>query len=352
MHSNQERSGSILWVGGSSGLAHTYVNQFGSKHLVLVGSQSLPPAWVSKNNADYVALDLKRLTNEKANEFLQQYPSISSIVIGVRPRLVAPYNEEANALAMVQGIQCLLSNACVLLPDLRIVLHISSVAAADHLRCQSFASENDKLPPLSEYTASYDIFKRQCEDVISRICSANQIPYTHLRLSAIFSDDPRCIQCNALFLQSRISCFLPLAIDCNSGANVSRAIDTILCRASESTSHDIKTVYNYTRPSSLHRPVPYGYYLEKYRVAHGLQSTSIWIPVWIVTSFVSAFHWFAQWNVYLKLPYIDSLDYLLQVSSREHSFNCSLFQGDFPELDEETILECFVRRRVYLRESK
>ena len=40
--------------------------------------------------------------------------------------------------------------------------------------------------------------------------------------------------------------------------------------------------------------------------------------------------------------------YLLQVASREHSFDCSRFGLDFPGLEEESILECFQRRRKVL----
>jgi hypothetical protein len=164
---------------------------------------------------------------------------------------------------MLLGIKTMLQQA-VSLGSLRFVLHISSVAAVDHLRSQQFSSEDDEIPSLSEYTAPYDIFKQNCEDAISRICGEAKIPTCHLRLSAIFSDDLACIQCSALELQRRIGPYLALPIDCNSSANVSRAIQVILVGQSRNEPETIQSVYYYTRPLLLPRPVPYGYYLKHF----------------------------------------------------------------------------------------
>jgi hypothetical protein len=67
---------------------------------------------------------------------------------------------------------------------------------------------------------------------------------------------------------------------------------------------------------------------------------------------MALFHWLAAWNVYFYLPYIDATNYLLQVAAREHSFDCSRFAKDFPNLKEETILECFIRRKAFLEEER
>jgi hypothetical protein len=372
---NNNNKGLTLWLGGTSSLCRTYINQFGTEGLLLCGLESTPPEWVK--NA-YVQCDLTTLTDQQATFLLERYPDISTIVIGVRPLLFAPYTHNTGVSEnMLRGIQVLLSHACTRLENLRFVLHISSVAAADHLRSQHFVSEetssssssssssstNTTLPPpLSEYKAPYDRFKRMSEDVITEICEQHhdRVQCCHIRLSAIFSDTVSCIQCSALDLQSRIGCYLPLAIDSNSSLNVSRAIHAILGRSSESSadeaiSNNIQSLYYYTRPLALERPVPYGYYLQEFRNAYQLQYTSIWIPVWIVTWFVAAVHWLAYWNARCFLgsvPYIDAADYLLQVASREHSFDCSRFGRDFPELQEESILECFERRRDFLKRPK
>ena len=353
-----ERTGVTLWIGGTSSLTRTFVNQYGPQGLTLLGLEAQPPAWIHTHTPflEYVSCDLTTLHDDQVRALLSRHSEITSIVIGVRPLLFAPYaNNMEGPRRMIQGIERLLQEACQHLPKLQFVLHISSVAAMDHLRTQQFVTEEAPFPPWQEYKASYDIFKRQCEETITQICSRNNIFYCHLRLSAIFSDDAACIQCRALNLQRRMGCYLPLAIDCNSSANVSRALHGLLCR-SEQQIPKMQHVYYYTRPLLLEEPVPYGYYLQQFRVAYGLERTSLWIPVWVVTCFVAVVHWFAQCchkNVYLQqLPYVDAVDYLLQVASREHSFDCSSFGRDFPGLQEETILDCFQRRKALLESNR
>ena len=108
--------------------------------------------------------------------------------------------------------------------------------------------------------------------------------------------------------------------------------------------------------------MPYRYYLQCYRQAHGLDHThwycrgSVWIPVWIVTLVVGLVHGLAlvvRRMSFFSIPYLEAADYLLQVSSREHSFDCSQFAQDFGKHleEEESILECFVRRRKQLEGS-
>eukprot|EP00797_Seminavis_robusta_P026340 Sro477_g150750.1 n/a (470) ;mRNA; r:24886-26607 len=265
---------------------------------------------------------------------------------------------------MLLGVEKLLQQACHQeASKLRLVLHVSSVAAMDHLRTQHFVSEAEDYPPIIEYKAAYDKFKRHCEECITSIVhKANEgrtttnISVCNIRLSAIFSDEKSCIQCSAMDLQARVGCYMDLAIDCNSSVNVSRAMYAVMERVSsnnqEGTTKQIQPVYYYTRPLSLEQPVPYGYYLQEFRRAHQMEYTSIWIPVWVVAWITALIHWFAsicnRWKV--RLPYVDAMDYLMQVASREHSFDCSMFGDDFPNFQEqeETILECFIRRKEIL----
>jgi hypothetical protein len=357
-----------LWIGGTSSLARTFfvnydhvVTSDGKRQQwVLTGSEPEPPQWISsvtskRNlNIDYISLDLTTVTIQSIDNILTQHNNITSMVVAIRPLLFDRYIYTDTADNMAAGLQLFLERATQELPSLQFVLHISSVAAADHLRAQSFGKENDLLPPLSEYRAPYDRFKRCSEDVVTNICQNANIVRCHLRLSAIFSDDRSCIQCSALELQARVGCYLPLAIDCNSSLNVSRAIELCLNQTSLEKLQPSQTFY-YTRPLPLRQPVPYGYYLNEYRTAYGIHKTSIWIPVWMVTWFVAFVHVLAMWNqTYLNsiIPYLDAAEYLLQVAAREHSFDNSAFQhfaeanGNFRE---ETILECFVRRKFYLQ---
>jgi len=356
-----KRKGLTLWVGGTSSLARTYVNQFGTNNLVFTGVESTPPLWATEHGIPYYSLDLTVLPKQaKVAEFLfERYPNIETIVVGVRPLLFAAHIHTRYHEFMVTGLQTLLGMACRSLKTLKFVLHASSVAAVDHLQAQVLWNESSShpLPDLSSYKAPYDLFKRRCEEEITEVCQHQyNIPCCHLRLSAIFSDEYGCIQCSALELQCRVGCYLPLRIDCNSSANVSRAMDAILSRAeqrqaqsshgTEGNVNNIKTVYYYTRPFLLNQPVAYGYYLQEFRKAYSMYFVSV--PVWLVTYFVALFHWLASWNIYVGLPYVDATDYLLQVSARDHCFDCSRFAQDFPSLEEESILECFVRRKAVL----
>jgi len=312
-----KRKGLTLWLGGTSSLARTYINEFGAESLILSGSREKPPLWVSNSIQHYVALDLLTVTESDVMGLARRFPDISSIIVGVRPLLFTPFVDPEIHRKMVQGVSLVIDIACRELGGLKFVLHLSSVAATDHLKSQHLWSETQPLTAISEYRFPYDVFKRRCEEEISDLCSKHDVLCCHLRLSALFSDDKECIQCSALDLQGRIGCYLPVAIDCNSSVNVSRAIDLLLARAEEprvSNKASIRAIYYYTRPIHLTEPVPYGYYLQEFRRAY--QIHAIWIPVWVVNIFVSLFHCLAVWNRYFGLPYIDAVDYLLQVSSR------------------------------------
>jgi len=396
-----DNGGRILWIGGTSSLAITYLKRFGSssKGWILTGHQEDPPDWLlSFSQCHYECLDLTTITPSKVQQIFDKYDNnISTIIIGVRPLLFASWIEAEYNEQMLQGLQVVLETALAMNdnhidnhdnhhPVVRFILHLSSVAVVNHLQSQHFVSETDPIPPVSHLSAPYDIFKRHSEEFIDELVHHHnnniadhnhQVFYTHLRLSAIFSDTPACIQCSALALQARIGCYLPLAIDCNSGVNIAHATHALLHRArilttttatDNNNSHKdgtesrlkLQSTYYYTRPLLLPKPMPYGYYLQCYRQAHGLDNAtwyprSVWIPVWVVTLVVTLVHGLAmvaRRMTFVSVPYLEAADYLLQVSSREHSFDCSQFAQDFgnhlEEEEEESILECFVRRRQQL----
>jgi hypothetical protein len=121
---------------------------------------------------------------------------------------------------------------------------------------------------------------------------------------------------------------------------------------SSTTSTHSSRYYYYTRPIKFRDPIPYGRYLSDYRAAHDIK-LAVWIPPWTVKWFVAAVHWCALTPLAKHLPYLESVDYLLQVSAREHSFDCSRFAADFTEIisHEETFEACFRRRRRQLLQS-
>lgn len=248
----------------------------------------------------YIPLDLIGLCSNDVTQLLEQNidqndkTSISSIVVAIRPQLFDKYIFSNMADRMVEELEVLLRQLFQRLPLLNFILCISSLAAADHLRTQSFANEKDPDPPLLEYSSPYDRCKRQSEGIIAELCRKRQLSSTHLRLSAIFSGDFGCIQCCALGLQARVGCYLPLAIDCNSSLSISMAIYVLLEKVRCQKQQQQQSVYYYTRPLTLTKPVPYGYYLTEYRKAYDIQQFSLWIPVWIVTSFVRLVHVFAS----------------------------------------------------------
>mmetsp|Transcript_13535 Transcript_13535/g.31461 ORF Transcript_13535/g.31461 Transcript_13535/m.31461 type:complete len:313 (+) Transcript_13535:842-1780(+) len=307
---------------------------YGHKNLVLAGLESEAPAWAGPE-VEWVSCDL---TTRTAGEIMD--PSYKSLVIGVRAPLTTGDGDHESLLV---GISSLLENA-VRCGVLR-VLHISSVAAVNHLKEQVMVREEEKMPPAAEYEASYDRFKRRSEELISHVCEANKIPYTHLRLGAIFSDTPSCIQSSALALQSKIGCYLPTCIDCNSSRNVAVAVRHVMDKLKRGET--VQTLYYYTRPTK--KPVAYGEYLKDYIKANNITFT-IWIPLWLVVWFVGLIHWLVHNTEFVgKNKRVRSIDYLLQVSTREHTFNNSRFRKDFHiAKEEETIHDCFVRRKKLL----
>jgi len=325
---------SILWIGGSSGLARTYLNYYDHTDFILTGVEALPPAWA--HDTPYRCIDLRGHNLIKG--CLKEFFNISTIIVGVRAPLVTGNGRHEDLL---DGLQLLLGEA-MQLPNLQRILHISSVAAANHLQAQVNMKETEPIPPLSSYEGSYDIFKRRSEDIITALCTAHNKAFCHLRISAIFSDSHDCIQCGALALQSVAGAYIPTKIDCNSAKNVAAAISIMLHHRFGG-----QPVYYYTRPT--HDAVPYGDYLLAYRHAYEVYFT-VWIPFPVVVWFV--------WLVHVLVVHVlgqlsataMSINYLLQVSAVEHSFNNDLFRADFPQIVEtqESIYECFRRRRALM----
>ena len=413
-----------LWIGGSSGLARTYFNAFTSDNWVLLGLEEDAPDWFlpvcpsekstsrstnsnsssSGNNKPYVACDLSTLavsnqrqsrtdrlahtvsrlesairrvrssgplqqSDDNGNNRQRQSSSsvkryISHIVVGIRPPLVTFRNNhfaEKYCQDLMTGFSLLL-HALTVKFDVKTVIHVSSIAAVDHIPRQHLRSVREQDPRFTNLRNPYDRFKRGCEELTELVCTTGDDPqktirFTSVRLGAIFSDTPRCIQCNALSLQCFTGPYLKTPIDCNSARNAASLIHLML---SSVHTKPLLPIYNYTRCiSSYPEPVPYGEYLVAYRKAYNLD----WIPLllpgvavkWCV---VIPFHWFTvilssvllYFVPALAPPFLQSIDYLLQVTLNEHSFDMRETERDFPIIRtaEESMETCFRRRSAQL----
>jgi len=335
-----------LWIGGTSGLARTYMNTFGFHDgWIFLGQEQTTPEWMPPD-ATYYSCNFAD-TKPASTSLLVYLEHVEQIVISIRPPLFSPLtNGEMDAYCeqLMKGLQRFLHALLARTNNVQSILHISSVAAANHLQAQhflGFVAPGDKMISSSDLQAPYDRFKRACEELVE---SLGTVSTTNLRISAIFSDDPGCIQCQALQIQSRVGSYLTQCIDCNSSRNVAIAIRLIL--ASQQEKKQLSTYYYYTRPARQYpHPVPYGEYLVEYRRAHELR-WYVWVPTWVVRCFVDAIHWLAM-SIQPRLAFLESVDYLLQVSYRDHSFDNVTFLADFPEIlgEEETIEHCFRRRQ-------
>ena len=367
-----------IWIGGTSGLARTYYNAFQSAKTpgrdqyepsnepwLLLGHQSKAPAWISHfDSLYYRQVDFLNPDLDAWRKVLEckSIGDLSQVVISIRPPLVAhhSFNRAAEMhKRMIDGFRMFLEILLDVmkidekekdLPWLKVhIVHASSIAAIDHVQEQRLRSEASLPdPPSSSLFHPYDRFKRRCEEVLDELVPQyKQLHVTHVRLGAFFSDDPYCIQCSALALQAHVGFDLPTRIDCNSARNVAVLLRAILDK--EVPAQAIRYFY-YTRPLSFSTPVPYSAYLVAYRRAHHIL-IDLWLPLvlldWIIR-FVSSLAEF--WP---SFPFVQSLDYLLQVTRREHSFDLSLVGAAYPTVvaQEETIFKCFDRRSYYLRED-
>ena len=207
-----------------------------------------------------------------------------------------------------------------------------------------------------------------------------------------------CIQCSALRLQWPIAVYSPIHMDCNSSFNVCLAISAILEGfARPGNGEACRSLYYYTRSSkqSGGKPCAYGEYLLAFRAAqHSRRAAgategwldwarctlpALWLP-WVFFALATALlHVFARLvaamaptaastpqpprpssfflSALAEAPaafsaLVISVDYLLQVAYREHTFDNARFHANFPGLAdrEETPLEAF--RRIGRRRQK
>jgi len=286
--------------------------------------------------------------------------TISHLVLCIRPPLVTyRNNKQADRYChdIMTGMSLLL-HALTVKFDVGTVIHISSIAAVDHIQRQHLRSVREKDPSYTDLKQPYDRFKRGCEELVELVCKQQQqqsnrknIRFTSVRVGAIFSDTPSCIQCSAFALQLYTGPYLNVPIDCNSGRNVASLIHLML----HSVKSELRPVYYYTRCITLYpKPVPYGEFLLAYRAAYGLQRLPMLLPAFLVEwCVVRPLHWFTViLTTLLGLvclpapPFLESIDYLLQVTLDEHTFEMRETVRDFPMIRQaEESMECCFRRR-------
>lgn len=128
----QKLEDGVLWIGGTSGLALTFFEEelgpLPGERWVCAGVDSSAPAWLA-GRASFVQLDLTS-AESVASLFSRLPHAVGTLIFGARLPLVG---DDAHAMLLLH-LGTLLTAAAD--AGVRRVLHVSSVAAADHLRAQ------------------------------------------------------------------------------------------------------------------------------------------------------------------------------------------------------------------------
>ena len=458
----------IIWVGGTSALARTYVEEL--KETIGL-SPKIPARFIlagveEPTDDNHVHLDVT--SESSVRSFFSRIPNIVNpsgtketriLVLSIRQPLVVTSPRQKDLITHLDLLVRLAvaptgktkSGGISAGGGASAVVHVSSIAVVDHLRAQRLDDEDTPLPPIESYKGDYDVFKRRSEEIINDAAAAGHggrppVRVVHLRIGAIWSNGPtrNCIQCSALKLQWPFAVYSPVHMDCNSSRNVCLALSAILAslaaggenhnnsrtnRRGASQNRNQARVYYYTRSSKQPAaraggPCAYGDYLMAYRRAQqrcggggggggggdggeggeGSSRLGAWVDSarWAFTTLWLPWSCFALVTVLLnrfarlvaavaprprrKSPgssskpqqeeatsaasfgaaaplvealltlaaLIRSVDYLLQVAYREHTFHNSRFHGDFPGVAkfEETPLEAFRRIRARQRSGR
>jgi hypothetical protein len=185
--------------------------------------------------AQYISYNLTTTTLETKRPsagLLEKLQNVQQTVFEIRPPLVTSLTHtqmDAYSKSIVTGLGMFLRAVIDSCKQVHSLLHISSAAALNHLEDQHMVSEDDPSRAGVRsivLLAPYERFKRACKERVDAIVTDTtyDLQATTLRLGAILSDDPGCIQCRALALQAGVGCYLPTNIDCNSSRNVVSAI--------------------------------------------------------------------------------------------------------------------------------
>lgn len=311
-----------LWIGGTSSLAETFFDEFRPFDGAFVLAGPEPPCQPSLASRPFVTLDLA--SERSVRSLFERLPlAVEAVIFG--PRLSLVWGSDAH-LTLISHLALLLERAAA--AGVRAVLHLSSVAVSDHTLPQAGVRESDPMPPLEAIASGYDRFKRAAEEVITAECASRSLRCVHLRLSGIFSNTRRCIQCTTLRRQRYVGSYVPVRIDFNTGRNVGVAITLLLGALLEpaDAARPLAPAYYYTRDAA---PCPpYGAYVAAYRAASGVRA-GLWVPPGLAALFVALIHLARR---LVGGAWLTSLDYLMRVSEVEHTFDNGLFRRRFPEI--------------------
>jgi nucleoside-diphosphate-sugar epimerase len=158
---------SILWVGGTSALTRTFVEELPLTRKMLLAAPD-PPGWklpmvynvpeiqmmeANTKCIGFVPLDL--CNQASVDKVLDGQTSVDTLIYGARASLVW---EHTKHMQLVTNLERLL-NLCID-KGVKKVLNISSIAVANHILEQENDSEKTPLPPLDTYASPYDRSKR------------------------------------------------------------------------------------------------------------------------------------------------------------------------------------------------
>lgn len=357
----------MLWIGGTSALARTFfeelydiradlqnrndsINEPQAKDsFIATGIESSRPTeksdgWDLPPEVPYVPLDLTEKSSVASFwERMRESAGVSqidSVVLSVRLSLVFSGNRHLRLATYLGDIlRSAINMGC------RAVVHVSSIAVADHTKSQVMWSEDDPLPPdFDGYAGQYDAFKRSSEEIVAEVCTDardldgnRRATFVNLRVGGLFSHGMGCIQCNSLALQKYVSVYSCECIDFNSSRNAGVAIYLLIHRMRQAGA--VSPVYYYTRPTTS-RPVRYGEHLSDIRRACQVPLGGLWIPPFIGLAFIKAFRSLVAIVSFLVgdekrsqmgplVGLLRSLDYLLQVGLTTHTFDNGRFICDF-----------------------
>ena len=145
----------VLWVGGTSDLTRTFVEELEVKRPLYLAAP-FPPTWPLVENTEFLPLDLTCSSSVATlKELLKLRGKIDTLIFGARASLVW---DTSGHMKLTSHMETLL-NDCID-AGVRAIVHVSSVAVVNHLQQQIMGTEDDELPPLSEYRGQYDMAKR------------------------------------------------------------------------------------------------------------------------------------------------------------------------------------------------
>ena len=179
----------IIWVGGTSALARTYVEEL--KETIGL-SPKIPARFIlagveEPTDDNHVHLDVT--SESSVRSFFSRIPNIVNpsgtketriLVLSIRQPLVVTSPRQKDLITHLDLLVRLAvaptgktkSGGISAGGGASAVVHVSSIAVVDHLRAQRLDDEDTPLPPIESYKGDYDVFKRRSEEIINDAAAA------------------------------------------------------------------------------------------------------------------------------------------------------------------------------------